>query len=102
MGLRSTSDAWGAVSRWLHWTSAAVIIFGLTHGYWMANMLPRPQRLPHYWFHSLVFVYFGLLLLLVLPGAYRSRPPFSRRKARAGRRRPRTSATLRFMLWLLR
>ena len=27
-------------------------------------MLPRPQRLPHYWFHSLVFVYFGLLLLL--------------------------------------
>ena len=64
MGLRSTSDAWGAISRWLHWISAALIIFGLTHGYWMANMLPRPQRLPHYWFHSLVFVYFGLLLLL--------------------------------------
>ena len=63
MGLRSTSDAWGSVSRWLHWTSAAVIIFGLTHGYWMANMLPRQQRLPHYWLHSLVFVYFALLFL---------------------------------------
>jgi len=41
-----------------------LVIFGLTHGYWMANMLPRQQRLPHYWLHSLVFVYFALLLLL--------------------------------------
>ena len=64
MGLRSTSDTWGAISRWLHWISAGLIIFGLTHGYWMANMLPRQQRLPHYWFHSLVLVYFALLLLL--------------------------------------
>lgn len=64
MHLRSTSKTWGAITRWLHWVSAVVILFGLTHGYWMANMLPRPQRLPHYWFHSLVFIYFGLLLLL--------------------------------------
>ena len=64
MGLRSTSDTWGAVTRWLHWLSAALIIFGLTHGYWMANMLPRQQRLPHYWLHSLVLVYFALLLLV--------------------------------------
>jgi cytochrome b561 len=54
MSWRSTSVAWGKVTRWLHWISAVVIIFGLTHGYWTANMLPRPQRLPHYWFHSLV------------------------------------------------
>jgi cytochrome b561 len=52
------------VTRGLHWLSAALIIFGLTHGYWMANVLPRPQRLAHYWFHSLVFVYFALLLLI--------------------------------------
>jgi hypothetical protein len=64
MSWRSTSLVWGKVTRWLHWIPAVVVIFGLTHGYWMANMLPRPQRLPHYWFHSLVFVYFGLLLLL--------------------------------------
>jgi cytochrome b561 len=64
MGLKSTPAAWGRVTRWLHWISAALIIFGLTHGYWMANMLPRPQRLPHYATHSLIFVYFGVLLLM--------------------------------------
>jgi cytochrome b561 len=64
MAVRSTSETWGAVTRWLHWLSAALIIFGLTHGYWMANFLPRAQRLTHYWFHSLVFVYFALLLLI--------------------------------------
>lgn len=64
MGVRSTTETWGAVTRGLHWLSAGLIIFGLTHGYWMANMLPRPQRLAHYWLHSLVFVYFALLLLI--------------------------------------
>lgn len=64
MALRSTSDAWGVITRWLHWISAALIFFGLAHGYWMASMLPRVQRLPHYAFHSLVFTYFALLLLV--------------------------------------
>jgi cytochrome b561 len=30
----------------------------------MANMLPRQQRLAQYWFHSVVSVYFALLLLI--------------------------------------
>jgi cytochrome b561 len=64
MSLKSTHETWGTVTRWLHWISAALIIFGLTHGYWMANVLPRQERLPHYAFHSLVFVYFGLLLAI--------------------------------------
>jgi cytochrome b561 len=64
MVLRSTSNTWGAITRGLHWLSAALVVFGLTHGYWMANVLPRPQRLAHYWFHSLVFVYFAFLLLI--------------------------------------
>jgi cytochrome b561 len=62
--LKSTHDSWGSVTRTLHWISALLIIFGLTHGYWMANFLPRAERLPHYAFHSIVFIYFAILLLL--------------------------------------
>ncbi len=65
MAIRSTKQTWGSVSRALHWLSAALIIFGLTHGYWMANLLlPRPLRLPHYVWHSTIFLYCGLLLAL--------------------------------------
>ncbi len=64
MAIKSTATTWGSVTRGLHWLSAVLVVFGLTHGYWMANMLPRPQRLPHYWFHALVFVYFALLLAI--------------------------------------
>jgi cytochrome b561 len=64
MALQSTTESWGSVTRTLHWISALLIIFGLTHGYWMANLLPRAERLPHYAFHSVVFVYFALLLAL--------------------------------------
>jgi cytochrome b561 len=64
MGLKSTPESWGTITRSIHWISAALIIFGLTHGYWMANILARPQRLPHYAFHSILFVYLGLLVVL--------------------------------------
>jgi cytochrome b561 len=64
MSLKSTSTSWGPITRALHWLSAAIVLFGLVHGYWMANMLARPQRLPHYHFHSLVLVYFGLLVVI--------------------------------------
>lgn len=65
MAIKSTKEAWGSVSRGLHWVSAALIIFGLTHGYWMANLLmPRTLRLPHYVWHSTIFLYFALLLAL--------------------------------------
>jgi cytochrome b561 len=64
MSLKSTRQAWGSVTRWIHWVSAALVVFGLTHGYWMANVLPRPQRLPHYAFHSIVLIYLGLLIAL--------------------------------------
>lgn len=64
MSFRSDAQSWGAVTRALHWISAALIVFGLVHGYWMANILPRPERIPHYAWHSLAFIYFGLLLAL--------------------------------------
>ncbi len=64
MSMRSNAQVWGSVTRALHWISAALILFGLIHGYWMANVLARPERLPHYKWHSIVFLYFGLLLLL--------------------------------------
>jgi cytochrome b561 len=64
LALRSDAESWGSVTRALHWISAALMIFGLTHGYWMANLLPRAERLPHYAFHSLIFVYFAMLFAL--------------------------------------
>jgi cytochrome b561 len=62
--LKSTHDSWGSVSRALHWISALLIIFGLMHGYWMSNFAPRPDRLPNYAFHAIMFIYFAILLLL--------------------------------------
>ncbi len=65
MAIKSTKQTWGSMARGLHWLSAALIVFGLTHGYWMANILqPRELRLPHYVWHSTIFMYFGLLLAL--------------------------------------
>jgi cytochrome b561 len=64
MALKSTHESWGQLTRSLHWMSAGLVLFGLTHGYWMANLLPRPERLPHYATHSIIFVYFGLLVLI--------------------------------------
>jgi cytochrome b561 len=75
MALKSTADSWGSVTRTLHWISAFLIIFGLTHGYWMANLLPRAERLPHYAFHAIVFVYFGLLLALRITWRLSERTP---------------------------
>ena len=65
MAIRSTGQTWGSVARGLHWISAALILFGLTHGTWMANFLePRNLRLSHYVWHAAIFMYFGLLLAL--------------------------------------
>ena len=64
MPVKSTATTWGSVTRAVHWISAAVIIFALTHGYWMANFLPRQQRLPQYWLHATVLVYFAVLLAI--------------------------------------
>ena len=64
MSTRSTPETWGSLARALHWLSAVVIITGLGHGYWMANILPRGARLPHYAWHATIFLYFGLLLAL--------------------------------------
>ena len=62
---KSTSETWGSVTRAIHWISALLMIGGLTHGYWMSNLLmPREARLWHYMTHGTVFLYFGLLLAL--------------------------------------
>ncbi len=76
MAIRSTSGGWGSVARALHWLSAVLILFGLTHGYWMANILqPRQIRLPQYAWHSTIFLYFGLLLLLRIVWRLQDRGP---------------------------
>ena len=63
MAVHSTGQSWGSVARTLHWLSAALMLFGLAHGTWMANFLePRNLRLSHYVWHATIFLYFGLLL----------------------------------------
>jgi cytochrome b561 len=65
MTTRSTTETWGSVTRTIHWVSAVLMIGGLTHGYWMSNLLQvREARLWHYMTHGTVFLYFGLLLVL--------------------------------------
>jgi cytochrome b561 len=65
MALRSTDTTWGSLTRTIHWVSAVLLIGGLTHGYWMSNLLqPREVRLWHYTTHGAVFLYFALLLAL--------------------------------------
>jgi cytochrome b561 len=65
MGTYSTTETWGSVTRAIHWFSAVLLIGGLTHGYWMSNLLQvREARLWHYMTHGTVFLYFGLLLAL--------------------------------------
>ena len=76
MSIRSTRDTWGSMSRTIHWLSAVLILFGLTHGYWMANLLqPRPLRLSHYVWHGTIFLYFGLLLALRILWRLQDRAP---------------------------
>ena len=62
MPIKSTAATWGSVTRTLHWLSALVIAFGLIHGYWMANFLPRAERIWHYRWHGTILMLFGVLL----------------------------------------
>jgi cytochrome b561 len=64
MSLRSNSETWGSVTRALHWISAALILFGLVHGYWMTHFAERGSRLYHYAWHSQILIYLALLLAL--------------------------------------
>lgn len=62
MTLRNSQAAWGAIAKTMHWLIAALAIFLIGYGWWMAHFAPRPDRLIHYSFHSSL----GYDLLLVL------------------------------------
>ena len=64
MSTRSTDEAWGSVTRALHWISAIVILGLLTHGWWMTHLAARENRLWNYGIHGLIAIYFALLLAL--------------------------------------
>ena len=64
IAVRSTRETWGAVSRWLHWISAVLVIVGLGYGIWVADFAPRPDGLWHRALHSLILFHVILLLLV--------------------------------------
>jgi cytochrome b561 len=62
--IRNTEARWGGPAKLLHWLGALLIIALLLHGWWMTHMLPRPERLPNYAWHSAIG--YDLLALTVL------------------------------------
>ena len=64
MSLRSTRAVWGSAARAFHWLSAALILFGLGHGYWMTHFAAREVRFSNCMWHSLIMLYFTLLLAI--------------------------------------
>jgi cytochrome b561 len=65
--LRNSTTQWGWPAKALHWIGAAAILILLIHGWWMTHMLPRPERLANYAWHSaLGFDLLGLTILRLL------------------------------------
>lgn len=64
MAFRSTPAAWGAAARAFHWTGAVLVLFLIAYGWWMTHMPERAARLSHYHLHSIVGMYFVVLLAL--------------------------------------
>jgi len=64
MSFRSTPAAWGAGARAFHWIGAALVLFLIAYGWWLTHMPERGARLGHYHLHSIVAMYFVLLLAL--------------------------------------
>ncbi len=50
----NSATAWGAVSRFLHWVAAVVIVVLVAHGWWMTEFAPRDARIAHYAWHASV------------------------------------------------
>ncbi len=62
--VRNTAAAWGWPAKALHWIGALLIVVLLVHGWWMTHMVPRPERLANYAWHSALG--YDLLALSVL------------------------------------
>jgi cytochrome b561 len=62
--IQNSTTQWGLVAKLLHWIAAAAILVLLIHGWWMAHMTPRPERLANYAWHSALG--FDVLALMVL------------------------------------
>ena len=52
--ISNTESRWGWPAKLLHWLAALLIVILLAHGWWMTHMLPRPERLPNYAWHSAI------------------------------------------------
>lgn len=64
MMLRNTPNEWGSLAKSLHWIVAALVIFLLAYGWWMAHLAPRSGRLGLYELHSSIG--YDLLFLVIL------------------------------------
>jgi cytochrome b561 len=62
--MKNTTESWGWPAKLLHWIGAAAILILLVHGWWMTHLVPRPDRIANYAWHSALG--FDALALMVL------------------------------------
>lgn len=61
MSLKNTAERWGAISKWLHWTVALLIVAIATLGLYMVDLPNNPQKIRLYSLHKSL----GLTLLVL-------------------------------------
>jgi cytochrome b561 len=62
--IRNSSIGWGLVSRLFHWCAAALVLYLVTHGFWMTEFAARSERFGHYQTHASVG--YGLIAFMLL------------------------------------
>jgi cytochrome b561 len=75
MTLKNTADRWGAISQWLHWTIAALILYMAYLGLTMGDLPNGPGKIQTYALHKSVGItILGLVALRLLWRLYAGAP----------------------------
>lgn len=61
MQWKTTTETWGSVARFLHWTIAVLVISMLIVGYWMTDLAPSADKMRIYSWHKSV----GITILIL-------------------------------------
>ncbi|MDN5865403.1 MAG: cytochrome b/b6 domain-containing protein [Gammaproteobacteria bacterium] len=75
MGLRDTPRRWGAVTQWLHWSVAALILALIAIGWWMRLMPLSLDKITLYYWHKSIGMLVLALVLIRLGWRAGNRPP---------------------------
>ncbi|MGH8274719.1 MAG: cytochrome b [Gammaproteobacteria bacterium] len=75
MKLRDTQDRWGAVTQWLHWSVAGLILALIALG-WLARLAPlTPGKITLFYWHKSLGMLVLALVLIRLGWRAGNRPP---------------------------